>query len=75
MKEIMDSSDVFYFSSSDDFHNEDCAFVVRMSQGINGSSQVFDFFYKYLVLPGYFGFNWNALFDCLCDLHWIGEKK
>ncbi|KWA11575.1 hypothetical protein WT37_21165 [Burkholderia territorii] len=27
-----------------------------------------------LTLPGYFGFNWNALFDCLRDFHWISER-
>ncbi|MFR9164902.1 MAG: barstar family protein [Dysgonomonas sp.] len=24
--------------------------------------------------PNYFGFNWNALLDCLRDFDWIEEK-
>jgi RNAse (barnase) inhibitor barstar len=24
--------------------------------------------------PNYFGNNWNAVFDCLCDFHWIVKK-
>ncbi|WP_349956777.1 barstar family protein [Rhizobium sp. ZPR3] len=26
-----------------------------------------------LRLPDYFGFNWNALYDCLKDFHWVEE--
>ena len=27
-------------------------------------------FYQNCEFPSYFGFNWNALDDCLCDFHW-----
>lgn len=32
---------------------------------------VFQQFYDRLKLPDYFGWNWNALLDCLRDLHWL----
>ncbi len=35
---------------------------------------VFTQFYVNLRLPDYFGWNWEALRDCLCDLHWIDAK-
>ncbi|MGW7527381.1 barstar family protein [Streptomyces sp. NPDC054783] len=35
------------------------------------SDGVFTQFYEALRLPGYFGWNWDALRDCLCDLHWL----
>ncbi|MET8570653.1 barstar family protein [Streptomyces sp. NPDC004783] len=38
------------------------------------SDGVFTQFYEALRLPDYFGWNWNALRDCLTDLHWIGAK-
>ncbi|MCX4742524.1 barstar family protein [Streptomyces antibioticus] len=35
------------------------------------SDGVFTQFYEALRLPSHFGWNWNALRDCLTDLHWI----
>ncbi|THA81764.1 hypothetical protein E6U81_23225 [Streptomyces sp. A0592] len=32
---------------------------------------VFRSFYDGLRLPDHFGWNWNALSDCLRDLHWL----
>jgi hypothetical protein len=48
--------------------------VVRVPGEIQSAKQLFDFFYESLMLPGYFGFNWNALSDCLRDLHWVNER-
>ncbi|MFK0117013.1 barstar family protein [Streptomyces sp. NPDC090994] len=36
---------------------------------------VFSQFCKTLRLPGYFGWNWNALHDCLSDLNWISATR
>ncbi|MBD0422937.1 barstar family protein [Streptomyces sp. TRM S81-3] len=32
---------------------------------------VFTQFYEHLRLPDYFGWNWDALRDCLHDFHWL----
>ncbi|MGW2601710.1 barstar family protein [Streptomyces klenkii] len=35
------------------------------------SDGVFEQFWEQFRLPDYFGWNWNALSDCLRDLHWL----
>ncbi|MGW5211622.1 barstar family protein [Streptomyces sp. NPDC004051] len=44
-------------------------------QEMHDSDGVFTQFYEALRLPDYFGWNWNALRDCLTDLHWISAKN
>jgi RNAse (barnase) inhibitor barstar len=36
---------------------------------------VFTQFYEALRLPGYFGWNWDALRDCIYDLNWIAATR
>jgi hypothetical protein len=60
-------SDIQNFSASD-------AFMVRIKDHLYTTQQLFELLYRLLMLPGYFGFNWNALFDCFRDFHWIDKK-
>ncbi|MGX4688720.1 barstar family protein [Streptomyces sp. JNUCC 63] len=41
---------------------------------MHDSDGVFTQFYEALRLPDYFGWNWNALRDCLTDLHWLSAQ-
>ncbi|MET7898960.1 barstar family protein [Streptomyces mirabilis] len=43
-------------------------------QEMRDSDGVFTQFYEALRLPDYFGWNWNALRDCLRDLHWLSAR-
>jgi hypothetical protein len=50
-------------------------FVAIMPAGISTVEELFNALFEVLLLPGYFGFNWNAVLDCLRDFHWLTEKK
>lgn len=50
-------------------------FFVRIDPDISLSEELLRSLYYLLWLPGYFGFNWDALYDCLNDLAWIPCRK
>ena len=50
-------------------------FYVRIDPGISLSEELLRSLYYLLWFPGYFGFNWDALYDCLRDLGWIPCRK
>lgn len=50
-------------------------FYVRIDPEISLSKELLKALYFQLWFPGYFGFNWDALSDCLRDLGWISCRK
>lgn len=50
-------------------------FYARLRTDIYKTEQLLQALYQLLWLPGYFGFNWDALHDCLTDFSWIRERK
>lgn len=46
-------------------------FFVPINPETYSDNELFKSFFYQLWFPGYFGFNWNALNDCLRDLSWI----
>lgn len=50
-------------------------FYVRINPEISLSGEFLRALYYLLWFPGYFGFNWDALYDCLRDLEWIPCHK
>ena len=75
-KKTLDSSlKGFTFIRDARTFSADDALVARLSGIIQEPGVLFAALYEKLHLPGYFGFNWNALFDCLRDLHWVAQRR
>jgi hypothetical protein len=51
-------------------------YVVRLDgQGMPDEMSVFQQFCESLKFPEYFGWNWNAFYDCLRDLQWLSSDR
>jgi RNAse (barnase) inhibitor barstar len=47
------------------------ALVAELPAGIKTKEALLDELYRRLSFPDYFGFNWDALVDCIRDLSWL----
>ena len=65
---------ISFLENPSDYVN-DFAFVAHLSKTINNKNNLLEEIKIKLKTPDYFGFNWDALNDCLNDFHWIKEKK
>ena len=60
--------DVARFCTSDDF-------VAELPEVITTKTQLLEAYYELLQFPAYFGFNWDAMDECLGDLEWIENRR
>jgi hypothetical protein len=61
------------FSAKPD--NSKDALVGAVPSNLTTARDLLASLYDVLHLPGYFGFNWDALSDCLRDLHWVSQYE
>lgn len=50
-------------------------FVAILPKGLDTKDKLLNALAETLQFPDYFGFNWDALNDCLKDLHWLGQRR
>lgn len=68
-------NEILYFNGEFDTPSDPNSKIIRIKKHINDKSELFDIFSSQLEFPSYFGKNWDALTDCLSDLHWVKETN
>lgn len=64
----------FRFQSATDIASFDESLVGVVPKDLSTADSLLQAVAKALLFPGYFGHNWNALYDCLRDFHWTSQK-
>jgi hypothetical protein len=65
----------FFYSSSYASFNDSEAYLAIIGNKEYDERSFLRMLSEKLCFPDYFGFNWDALSDCLRDFHWIIPKK
>jgi hypothetical protein len=69
----MSHGHAFEFTDAPEVGRDD--HVAHVPAGITSAQALLQVLYNALELPGYFGFNWDALSDCLRDFHWLNQHR
>jgi hypothetical protein len=69
----MSYAQAFEFTDAPEVGQDD--YVADVPAGIASTQSLLQVLYNALELPGYFGFNWDALSDCLRDFHWLKQHR
>jgi hypothetical protein len=65
----------FHFVDDPHADRDPAARLVRVPKGVRRKRQLLRLYAEQLELPGYFGWNWDALEECMRDLAWIPQPK
>jgi Barstar (barnase inhibitor) len=63
------------FTFADELPAVEGTIVMRVPPKINRKRQLMLEYVRRLGFPRYFGWNWDAFYDCLCDLSWLEGVK
>ena len=68
-------TDGFRFVDQPSHYGDSEARVVRIPAGLTSKQAVLEAYVRQLELPSYFGWNWDALEECLHDLSWLSDDR
>ena len=66
--------DFIFLNSNKEWRESSSDLVARVGKGVTKEADLFEDFSSQLKFPEYFGRNWHALFDMLCDLGWVQSE-
>lgn len=66
----LDNIIMYYYTDINEIIVPSDAFCAKI-QSFNDKRILLNEFYENFKFPDYFGFNWDALYDCLTNLNWI----
>jgi hypothetical protein len=49
--------------------------IAKVPAGLNSREALFEALRRELLLPDYFGGNWDALSECVRDFHWVARRR
>lgn len=64
-----------FYLKKEEIKSDNCDLIINIRKDINNNKELFDIFSSYLQFPTYFGQNWDAFYDCLCDLEHLHKNK
>lgn len=68
------TSSYFLYDTNDQF-DRSITLIGDLKDNIQNIQQLMNELYSELHFPEYFGFNWDALYDCLCDFTWTDKHN
>lgn len=64
-----------FYSKKEEINSKECDLVICVKKGVKRKEELFEIFSSKLQFPIYFGENWDAFYDCLCDLKNFHKRK